>query len=61
MLASIGAKSMFMEEIKANHFEDGDLEKLRPKIAMGKSKGLLLMRMGYSTIRLGFVFLDMTT
>ena len=42
LLASIEAKSMFIEEIKANQFEDRDLNELRKMIAIGKSQGTTL-------------------
>lgn len=38
MLATIEAKSTFVEEIKAKKFEYGNLENLRMKIANGKSQ-----------------------
>ena len=38
MLASIEVKSMFMEEIKAKEFEDGNSKDLRTKIPNGMSQ-----------------------
>ena len=42
VFSSIEAKSMFMEEIKAKQFKDGNLGELRTKIAMGKSQDTTL-------------------
>ncbi|KAH0702090.1 hypothetical protein KY285_016368 [Solanum tuberosum] len=39
LLASIEAKSTFIEKIKSNKFKDENLKKLSTKIAMGKSQG----------------------
>ena len=38
VLASIEAKSMFMEEIKAKQFEDENLEELKKKTTIGKTQ-----------------------
>ena len=38
MLASIEVKSLFMEDIKAKQFEDGNIEDHRTNIAIGKSQ-----------------------
>ena len=38
LLANVEAKSMFIEEIKAKQFEDGDLDEIRTKIAIVKSQ-----------------------
>lgn len=38
VLASIEVKSMFMEEIKTKKYEDGEFDKLRTNIKMGKSQ-----------------------
>ena len=40
MLASVEAKSIFIEEIKSKQFEDGDIDDHRTKIAIGKSQGI---------------------
>ena len=38
VLASIEVKSLFMEDIKAKQFEDGNIEDHRTNIAIGKSQ-----------------------
>ncbi|XP_015073745.1 uncharacterized protein LOC107017951 [Solanum pennellii] len=38
LLASVEAKSMFIEEIKDKQFEDGELDEIRTKNATGKSQ-----------------------
>lgn len=46
LLARIEAKSMFLEEIKVNQLEDGDLYKLKTNILMCNSQGINLAKDG---------------
>ena len=42
LLASVGAKSRFIEEIKAKNFEDLYFDEVRTMIEIGKSQGTTL-------------------
>ena len=61
VLASIKAKSMFMEDIKAKNFKDGNLKEYRKRLEVLNPKSSLLMLIGYSTIKVECVFHELTT
>lgn len=51
VLASIKVKPTFIEEIKANQFEDEDLNKLGNKVVFGKTQDAIHNQLGVLNLR----------